>query len=93
MLQPPAATPVVAAHLLEAAVAAVAEQEVGTPVGHVQVDAAVAVGIAGAHAVAPGGRVDAGRGRDVLEAPVAQIAVERVAVRNAGAGVVQLRPR
>ena len=83
VLQPPAATPARRGDVLERAVAAVAEQHVRAPVGDVEIEAAVAVEIAGAGAAAPGRQVHARLLRDVLELPSPEVAIERVPVRDA----------
>ena len=77
-------------HVLEGAVALVAEEEVRAPVGHVEVEPTVAVEVARADAVAPGGGVDAGLLRDVLELEPAPVAVEGVPVRHALAALREL---
>ena len=72
-----------AGDLVEGAVALVAEQQVLPPVGDVHVEMAVAIHVPGADAVAPGGGVHARARRDVFELPAAEVAIERVAVRDA----------
>src|SRR6185295_10857877 len=69
--------------LRERAVPLVPEEKVLSPVGDVEIQAAVAVVVARAHAVAPGGGVHARLRGDVLDTKPAQIAVEDVPVRHA----------
>ena len=70
-------------HLLEGAVATVAEQRVRAPVGDVEIETAVAVEIAGARAAAPGREIHAGSLGDVLELPSPEVAIEGIAMRDA----------
>ncbi len=85
--------PCVRRRVLERAVAGVAEQDVRPPVGHVEVEEAIAVHVADAGAVAPGGQVHARARRDVFKAPASKVPVERIAVRQAFAGRRELRRR
>ena len=80
-------------HLLERAVATIAEQRVRSPVGDVEIEEAVAVEIAGARAAAPGGEIHARLPGDVLELPSPEVAIEGIAMwdtltcrRELGAG-------
>ena len=69
--------------ILERAVAAIPEQRIRSPVGDVEIEAAVAVEVAGAGAAAPRRQVDPRCLRHVLELPSAEVAVERIAMRDA----------
>ena len=80
-------------HVLERAVAAVAEQGVRAPVRDVEIETAVAVEIADARAAAPRREVDARLLRDVLELPAAEIAIERIPMRDSLARRRQLGAR
>ena len=62
-------------HLLERAVAAVAEQEVRAPVGDVEIETPVVVDVTGAHAVAPRRGIHSRLLRHVLELPSAEVAI------------------
>ena len=79
-------------HLLERAVATVAEQRVRAPVGDVEIETAVAVDIAGARAAAPGREIHARSLGDVLELPSPEVAIEGIAMRDALTCRRQLRP-
>ena len=93
MLQPAACTPALRRRLREGPVAVVPEEEVRAEVGHVEVELAVVVEVAGADAVAPGGGVDPGLLGHVLELPVSEVAVEGVPVRDSLALARQLARR
>src|SRR5207247_9107422 len=67
-------------HVLERAVAAVAEQRVGPPIGDVAIEAAVAVEITGARAGAPGREIHARLPRYVLELPSSAVAIQGIAM-------------
>ena len=93
MLQPDGRDARLGSDLGEACRRPVAEQEVAAPVRDVEVEAAVAVEVAGADAVAPRGRVDPRLARHVLELPAPEVAVEHVLVRDALAGGRELGGR
>ena len=67
-------------HLLERAVATVAEQRVRSPIGDVEIEAAVAVEIAGARAAAPGREIHARLLGYVLELPSPEVAIEGISM-------------
>ena len=77
-------------HLLEGAVAAVAEQLAGAVVAHVEIGIAVVVVVGGAGAVGPArGILHPGLGGDVDEAQAAEVPVQRVGADHAGDVEVQ----
>ena len=70
-------------HILERAVATVAEQRVRAPIGHVEIESAVAVEIADARAAAPGREIHAGLPGYVLELPSSEVAIQGIAMWDA----------
>ena len=80
-------------HVRERPVAAVAEQRVRPPVGHVEIEPAVAVGIAHARAAAPGRKIHARLFGDVLEGPPSEVPIQGVAMRDALTRRGELRRR
>ena len=79
-------------HLLERAVATVAEQRVRSPVGDVEIEAAVAVEIAGARAAAPRREIHARLPGHVLELPSPEVAIEGIAMWDTLTRRRELRP-
>ena len=79
-------------HLLERAVATVAEQRVRSPVGDVEIEEAVAVEITHTRAAAPGREIHAGLPGDVLELPSPEVAIEGIPMWNALTCRRELRP-
>src|SRR5580765_612640 len=79
-------------HLLEGAVATIAEQRVRSPVGHVEIEAAVAVEIAGARAAAPRREIHARLPGYVLELPSPEVAIEGISMWNTLTRRRELRP-
>src|SRR4029079_16997223 len=66
--------------LLERAVAALAEQRVRSPIGHVEIEPAVAVEIARARAAAPCREIHARLLGHVLELPSPEVAIEGISM-------------
>src|SRR5689334_19728064 len=77
-------------HILERAVATITEQRVRPPVGHVEVESAVAIEITYAGTTSPRREIYARLLGDILEFPSSEVAIQNIAMRDAFARRRQL---